>query len=110
MESTGSLATAQTAAMTQMVLFQFFHVFNCRSLDRSILRIPLFSNRILFVGMVLAVLAQMAAVYWAPLQAVFRTVPLTLEQWLVMLAIATSVILGGELDKWWNRRRHRPLG
>lgn len=110
LETTGSLATAQTAAMTQMVLFQFFHVFNCRSLDRSILRIPLFSNRILFVGMVLAALAQMAAVYWAPLQAVFRTVPLTLEQWLVMMAIGTSVIAGGELDKWWNRRRHRPLG
>lgn len=110
LETTGDLDLARTMAMTQMVVFQFFHVFNCRSLDRSILRIPLFSNHLLFVGVVVAALAQMAVLYWPPLQGIFRTVPLSAAQWGLMAAVGATVILGGELDKWWNRRRHTPLG
>jgi magnesium-transporting ATPase (P-type) len=110
LESTGDLDLARTAAVTQMVIYQFFHVFNCRSLDRSIARVPLFSNRFLFVSLVAALLAHLAALYWAPLQTVFRTVPLGGDDWLWIIAIAAPVILGGELDKWWNRRRGRSLG
>lgn len=110
LESTGDLDAARTLAMTQLVVFQFYHVFNCRSLDRSILRIPLLSNRVLFAGILGAALAQLAVLYWGPLQSLFRAVPPTPEQWGVMLAVGASVIVGGELDKWWNRRRRRPLG
>ncbi|MEX2527218.1 MAG: HAD-IC family P-type ATPase [Gemmatimonadota bacterium] len=101
---------ARTVAMTQMVVFQFFHVFNCRSLDRSIFRINPFSNRFLFVSLAGALAAQLAVLYWAPLQTVFRTVPLGWEQWSVIVAVGSTVILGGELDKLWNRGRVQPLG
>ncbi|MFW6192646.1 MAG: cation-translocating P-type ATPase [Gemmatimonadota bacterium] len=110
LESTGELGAARTLAMTQLVVFQFYHVFNCRSLDRSILRVPLLSNRLLFAGILGAAIAQLAVLYWGPLQSLFDTVPPTPEQWGVMLAVGASVIMGGELDKWWNRRRRRPLG
>jgi hypothetical protein len=30
--------------------------------------------------------------------------------WGVILVVGTSVILGGELDKWWSRRTGRLLG
>lgn len=110
LSSTGDVETARTMAMTQMVVFQFFHVFNCRSLDRSLLRINPLSNRFLFVGIVAAGLAQIGVIYWGPLQNVFRTVSLTAGQWSVMVAVGATVILGGELDKWWNRRHRRPLG
>jgi magnesium-transporting ATPase (P-type) len=73
---TGDLDAARTVAMTQMVVFQFFHVFNCRSLDRSIFRINLFSNRFLFLSIAAALVAQLSVLYWGPLQTVFRTVPL----------------------------------
>jgi magnesium-transporting ATPase (P-type) len=99
LENTGDLDTARTMAMTQMVVFQFFHVFNCRSLDRSIFRVAFFSNPLLFLSMVAALLAQLAVLYWAPLQAVFRTVPLDAAQWAVVLVVGTLVIVGGELDK-----------
>jgi magnesium-transporting ATPase (P-type) len=110
LENTGDLDTARTMAMTQMVVFQFFHVFNCRSLDRSIFRVAFFSNPLLFLSMVAALLAQLAVLYWAPLQAVFRTVPLDAAQWAVVLVVGTLVIVGGELDKGWQRRRGRSLG
>jgi Ca2+-transporting ATPase len=109
-QSTGDLDLARTAAMTQMVVFQFFHVFNSRSLDRSIFQIPLFSNRFLFVSLVAALGAHLAALHVPFLQTVFRTQPLSPEQWGWIVLVALSVIVGGELDKWWSRRRHRPLG
>jgi magnesium-transporting ATPase (P-type) len=107
---TGDLELARTMAMTQMVVFQFFHVFNCRSLDRSVFRIPLLSNRFLFASVLAAAGAHLAALHWGPLRHVFQTVPLSLEQWGMVLAVGSLVIVGGELDKAWNRWRHRPIG
>jgi len=96
--------------MTQMVVFQFFHVFNCRSLERSVFEVPPFSNRFLFVSLLAAFLAQMAVLYWGPMQAVFRTVPLDAAQWALIVTVGASVVLGGELDKAWQRRRGTGLG
>jgi magnesium-transporting ATPase (P-type) len=110
LETTGDLDLARTAAMTQMVVFQFFHVFNCRSLDRSIVSIPLFGNKLLFLSVAAALAAHLAVLYLAPLQGVFRTQPLAAETWGWILLVGVTVIAGGELDKAWNRRRRRPLG
>jgi magnesium-transporting ATPase (P-type) len=107
---TGDLAQAQSVAMTQMVVFQFFHVLNSRSLDRSVFRVPLLSNRFLFVSVVAALLAHLAALHLAPMQTLLRTVPLSAAEWLLVAAVGTSVVAGGELDKWYNRRRGVPLG
>jgi calcium-translocating P-type ATPase len=106
----GDLELARTAAMTQLVVFQFFHVLNCRSLDRSILSVPPFSNPFLFLSVTAAAGVHLAALHWAPLQAVFSTVPLSPREWGMILVIASSVVIGGELDKAWNRRRGRQLG
>jgi magnesium-transporting ATPase (P-type) len=110
LEATGDLDLARTAAMTQMVVFQFFHVFNCRSLDRSLASIPPLGNRLLFVSLVASLAAHLAVLHLAPLQAVFSTRPLPPELWGWIVLVGTAVIAGGELDKAWNRRRKRPLG
>jgi hypothetical protein len=73
LEETGDLDLARTVAMTQMVVFQFFHVFNCRSLDRSIFAIPPFGNKFLFASVAAALSrAHFAVLHSAPLQTVFR--------------------------------------
>lgn len=110
LEGTGDLDMARTAAVTQMVVFQFFHVFNSRSLDRSIFRVPPLSNRILFVSLIVAGSTHLAGLYWSPLQALLRTTPLDGATWLMIGAVGTLVVLGGELDKWVNRRLNRPIG
>jgi magnesium-transporting ATPase (P-type) len=96
--------------MTQMVLFQFFHVFNSRSLDRSIFQLSPFSNRFLFVSIVAALLAQMALLYLEPMQMLFRTVPLSAADWGLLALVGSTVIIGGEIDKYLNRHRHEYLG
>jgi len=110
LEQTGDLDLARTVAMTQMVVFQFFHVFNSRSLDRSIFQVPPFSNPFLFASILAAALAHVAVLHVPLLQGIFRTVPLSLEMWGMIAVVGTSVVLGGELDKWRNRRLGRPLG
>jgi magnesium-transporting ATPase (P-type) len=107
---TGDLVLARTVAMTQMVVFQFFHVFNSRSLDRSVFEIPLLSNPLLFLSLVAAAGAHLAVLYTPFLQAVFRTQPLSPATWGTLLLVGTAVIVGGEMDKWWSRRKRRPLG
>ncbi len=110
LRATDDLDLARTMAMTQIVVFKFFHVFNCRSLDRSIFALPPFSNPPLFASLVAAAVAHAAVLYWGPLQGIFRTVPLDGGQWFMMVLIGTTIIIGGELDKAINRRRGRILG
>jgi calcium-translocating P-type ATPase len=110
LEQSGDLSRARTVAMTQMVVFQFFHVFNSRSLDRSIFVTPLFSNRFLFVSIVAAAAAHAAVLHVGFLQNIFRTTPLSAEEWLLIIAVASTAVIGGELDKWRNRRKGRLLG
>jgi magnesium-transporting ATPase (P-type) len=110
LRTTGDMRLARTVAVTQMVVLQFYHVFNCRSLDRSVFRIPFFSNRFLFLSMVAVTLAHLAAVYVPFLQRVLRTTALSAPQWGVILLVGLVVIVGGELDKAMNRRTHRRLG
>ncbi|MGK2935151.1 MAG: cation-translocating P-type ATPase [Gemmatimonadaceae bacterium] len=107
--TTNDLAAARSVAMTQMVVFQFFHVFNCRSLERSVFTIPPLSNKPLFLSLVAAAIAHAAALYLSPFQRIFDTVPPTAEQWLVIVAVGTVVVFGGELDKAFNRMRGHPL-
>ncbi|WP_069130294.1 cation-translocating P-type ATPase [Rhodohalobacter halophilus] len=109
-ETGGDLDTARTVAMTQMVVFQFFHVVNCRSLDRSIFKINFFSNKFLFVSMTAALLAHLAVLHVGFLQKVFRTVPLDAGQWVMIVGIGSLVIIGGEIDKIVNRWRKSFIG
>ncbi len=95
----------RSVAMTQMVMFQFFHVLNSRSLRRSVFRVPLTGNPFLAISMVVAVLAHLAALHLAPMQAVFGTVPLDLEQWGLVIAVGSLIIAAVEVEKLIVRRR-----
>ncbi|MBR9988631.1 MAG: HAD-IC family P-type ATPase, partial [Gemmatimonadetes bacterium] len=110
LDHSGDLTYARSVAMTQMVVFQFFHVFNCRSLDRSVFQVPFFGNRFLFISIISAAAAHVAVLHVGVLQTVFRTTPLAAEDWLLVFAIGSTVLIGGELDKWRNRRKGRLLG
>ncbi len=94
-----SLEKARTVAVTTMVLFQFFHVWNSRSEFRSITQIPLMSNPFLFYSLAAASLAMVAFLYAPPLQRIFHTVPLTPSDWFLCLVVASSIIVVVEAEK-----------
>jgi len=104
LEAGASLEHARTIAVTTMVFFQFFQAWNSRSEYESIFRINLLGNPFLFYSMIAAGLAQVAFVYAPPLQWIFRTVPLSAAEWVQILAVAASVLVVVEVDKWLRRR------
>ncbi len=54
--------------------------------------------------MIAAFFAQLAVLYAPPLQWVFRTVPLSWQEWIQIIAVSSSVLLAVELDKWLRKR------
>lgn len=101
----GTLPYAQTMTFTTLVLFQLFNAFNARSENRSVLD-GLFRNRWLWAAVLLSLLLQVAAVHLAVLQRAFATVSLTLGDWMVCVAVASSVLAFGEVRKWLSRTTH----
>ena len=94
----GSLAYAQTMAFTTLVLFQMFNVLNARSDDRSVFT-SLFSNAWLWGAIVVSVALQVVVVYTPFLQRAFGTVALDGGDWLLCLAVSSSVLWLRELAK-----------
>jgi len=90
---------ARTEALTTMVFYQLFNVFNARSETRSVLTMNPLLNPFLFFSIVASVIAQVAVIYWEPLQFMFRTTPLELNDWLVIIPVALTVVIVVEADK-----------
>jgi Ca2+-transporting ATPase len=98
-----SLDQARTAGFTVLVLAQLFNCFNARS-ETSSAFTHLFSNLWLWAAVGLSVLLQIAVVSLDWLNVAFGTVPLPLDQWLVCVAMSSSVLWFSELRKWALRR------
>jgi len=86
-------AYAVTLAFTTFVLFQFFNIFNARSEFGSAFNRQFFANGKLWLALAAVVGLQIVAVHWGPAQAVFDTVDLSLADWLLAAAIASSTLL-----------------
>ncbi|WP_323688735.1 cation-translocating P-type ATPase C-terminal domain-containing protein [Rhizobium sp. AN83] len=97
---------ARTAEFTVLVLAQSLNCFNARSETTSAFRHP-FTNRWLWAAIGVSLLLQVVVVNFGPLNVAFGTLPLPLEQWLVCIAISSSVLWFGEVHKWVLRRWDR---
>jgi Ca2+-transporting ATPase len=99
-----ALSQAQTITVTTVILFQIFYMFNCRSLKGSILKIGVFSNPTVFVGVAVLLLLQVAFVFSPFLQDVFGSSPIELgDIWLSTLVGASALPLIS-VEKWWRAR------
>ena len=94
----GGPGHARTMGFTTLVLFQLFHTFNARWEDRSAFHAP-FANRWLWLAVLGSAALQVLVVHVPFLQRAFRTVPLAPGDWVVCLAVASSVLWAMELKK-----------
>lgn len=90
---------ASTMALTVLAVYQWFNVFNCRSDKKSIFRIKLFSNFYLIIAFVCVVLAQIFALYTKPFNKFLNTMPINLNDWIVVLVVASSILFVDEIYK-----------
>ena len=88
---------ARTAAFTAMVVFEKSSVFAFRSLTQPCWRIGWLSNPLLIGALAVTLAAQVAAVYFPPLQLLLHTVPLGAGEWMLIGALALPLIVVPEL-------------
>ena len=99
-----SLPYARTMTLIVMAMFQWFNAWNCRSEQKSLFTIGIFSNHWLFLATIFVLLLQFAIVYVPFMQYIFKTVPLSLTDWLIVFAVSSPLLLLEELRKWVARR------
>ncbi|MGJ8623087.1 MAG: cation-translocating P-type ATPase [Yoonia sp.] len=90
---------ARSAAFTAMVFFEKFSVFAFRSLRAPNSRIGWTSNPFLLVALALILGAQVAAVYWPPLQTLLQTTGLGLAEWQMIALFTLPLVVLPELFK-----------
>ena len=94
-----TLSYAQVTALTTLVMFQMFHVGNCRSDEVSVLRRPPFANPLLLFGTLAALTVHIGAMHFSPTQFLIRLEPLSFDTWVRLCAVALSIVLVVELHK-----------
>ena len=87
---------ARTMAFSTLVFSQLFHVFDCKSEERGIFEVGLFSNLFLVGAVLTSISMQLSVIYIPFLQAIFKTAPLLSWQWGLILTVAggPSVLIG----------------
>jgi magnesium-transporting ATPase (P-type) len=98
---------AQTAAVTTVVLFQIFYVLNCRSLRDSMLKIGLFSNPWIYVGIGALLALQLCFVYAPFMHTLFGSAPLSLGAWINSTLVALTILPVMSVERWWRLRKAR---
>jgi len=97
-EGSGTPSYGQTMAFTTLVLFQLFNVFNSRSDERSAFE-GLFVNAWLWAAVGLSLVLHAAVLYIPILKEAFSTTSLSAGDWLICVAVASSVLWVCELSK-----------
>jgi Ca2+-transporting ATPase len=93
------LARARTACFVVLSCSQLFHSFNCRSMDKSLFTLGIFSNIKLVGATLFSFALQMLVVYVPFLQTVFKTEALGLFDWVMVLVISSFPFWAMEVVK-----------
>jgi Ca2+-transporting ATPase len=99
------LAYARTMTLITMAMYQWFNAWNCRSETRSLFSLGLFTNKWLIAIMALVLALQSAIVYLPFMRHIFKTVPLTLHDWLIVVATTAPIIILEEIRKSFDKLR-----
>ena len=97
-EGSASVTEARTAAFTVLVFAQLFNCFNSRS-ERGSAFHGFFQNPLLWAAIGLSILLQVLVVSLPALNTAFDTQPLSAEDWMLCLALASAVLWLDEIKK-----------
>ena len=97
-----SIEKLQTLIFTLVVFSEMFNAFNWRSDRYSIFSLGLFTNKPLVYAVLTTVILQLVVIYVPFFQTAFRTVPLSLFEWGVILSLASTTLISMELVKYFS--------
>jgi P-type Ca2+ transporter type 2C len=82
--TTNNLYKARTIALTTLIFFELFLAFSCRSKEKNILELGIFSNKYLIGAVAISIVLHLLLIY-TPLAGFFSLVPLSPVNWLYIL-------------------------
>jgi len=94
-----SLMEAQSLCFVTLIIIQFLNAFNCRSLERSLFNLGVEQNRWLLAAVAWELTLLLLVVYLPFLQGAFNTFSLTVEDWVMAISSALTIIAVAELYK-----------
>jgi len=105
LERGNSLESARTVAVNAVVMCEMFYLLNSRSIFGSVLnREALLGNRAVLMTIAICLVLQLLFTYAPPLQGVFGSVGMSLDEWLRVLLAGLALFSVAELEKWLVRR------
>lgn len=99
-----SVEDARNLTLMLMVLFGNIHAFSSRSEHRSMFHIRFLGNPFLVLAIPAAQIIHIGAMYTPGLSQVLEISPITAQQWLALLGVASLLLLAEEAHKYWLRR------
>ena len=98
-----SLEYARTMALLVLSAVQWFNALNVRSRTRSVFTIPL-NNNFLNAAFVIVLILQFVAIETTFGNKILHTVDINIGQWVIGIALATSIIWVEEIRKYFVRK------
>lgn len=95
---TGDSILATTMAFSVLGISQIFHLINVRH-KNSLFVSKIFCNRLYWITSAIAILMSVLVVAIPPVASVFGFVPLSIQQWLIVFAVAFSIVPVMEIYK-----------
>ena len=99
--------TASTLSLSVLVTIEMFNALNALSEDGSLLQMPPWANPWLLVAMAVSFGLHFVILYVPFLASIFEIVPLTWNDWMLVLIFSFPVILVDEVLKFFGRRMQR---
>ena len=90
---------AQSLCFVTLIIIQFLNAFNCRSLDRSLFNLGVSQNRWLLAAVGWELMLLLLVVYIPFLQGAFSTFALSVEDWVVAVSSALTIVVIAEIYK-----------
>jgi Ca2+-transporting ATPase len=94
------VVTAQTMAFVTLVLAELFRAYTARSEHYPLLKLGIFSNKWMQYATGFSVALLLIVVYVPFLEPIFETVPLTFEEWLLILPLTLLPSVVAEIHKY----------
>lgn len=92
LRNTGDLFLSRSLAFALLGTNSLFYVFSCRSLRQPVWQTNIFSNRWLLAGVLAGFFLLVIPFYLRPLQVLLKTVPLRIDEWLIVLLLGLLVV------------------
>jgi P-type Ca2+ transporter type 2C len=93
----------RTLVLTTTIIYELLFIYTCRS-DDSIFKKGFFSNKWMNIAVLFSIAMHLVLIYTA-LGNFFGTVPLTLDNWLLILPFAVSGLIVFEVAKLFKRKK-----